>query len=81
MTGGDIIELDDDVFTSLGWGDLANEQFRVGSKALDSDDFIIYNKTTGAILYDADGSGAGAALQVAKVGIGLALTNTDFGVF
>ncbi|MEQ1721020.1 MAG: calcium-binding protein, partial [Nitrosomonas sp.] len=81
VTGGDIIELDDDVFTSLGWGDLTNEQFRVGSKALDSDDFIIYNKTTGAILYDADGSGAGAALQIAKVGIGLALTNTDFVVY
>ena len=81
VTGGDIIELDDDVFTSLGWGDLANEQFRVGSKALDSDDFIIYNKTTGAIFYDADGSGAGAALQIAKVGIGLALTNTDFVVY
>ncbi len=81
VTGGDIIELNDDVFTSLGWGDLANEQFRVGSKALDSDDFIIYNKTTGAIFYDADGSGAGAALQIAKVGIGLALTNTDFVVY
>ncbi len=78
VTGGDIIKLDGDVFTSLSWDELANEQFRVGSKALDSNDFIIYNKTTGAILYDADGSGTGAALQIAKVGIGLALTNTDF---
>jgi len=81
VTGGDIIALENDVFTSLNTGVLANEQFRAGSKALDSDDFIIYNKTTGAIFYDADGSGAGAALQVAKVGIGLALTNTDFVVY
>ncbi|GKS68043.1 hypothetical protein W03_00470 [Nitrosomonas sp. PY1] len=78
VAGDDIIELDNDVFTSVGWGELANEQFRVGSKALDSDDFIIYNNATGAIFYDADGNGAGAALQIAKVGIGLALTNTDF---
>ena len=56
---------------------LAADKFRVGANALDANDFVIYNKVTGALLYDADGSGAGAAVQVATVGVGLAMTNTD----
>ena len=53
-------------------------QFRVGSKAMDANDYIIYNNLNGAVLYDADGSGAAAAVQIATVSAGLAMTNADF---
>ena len=58
-------------------GTLAASQFRVGTKALDANDFVIYNNATGAMLYDADGNGAGAAVLIATVGTGLAMTNAD----
>ena len=38
-----------------------------GTKSLDSNDYMIYNKTTGALSYDADGNGAGAAKQFATL--------------
>jgi Ca2+-binding RTX toxin-like protein len=44
---------------------------------LDANDYVVYNNTTGALLYDADGSGATAAIQIATIGVGLGMTNTD----
>lgn len=74
----DTIQLENSVFTSLtNVGTLAANQFRVGAKALDANDFIIYNKTTGMLSYDSDGNGATAAIQIATIGTGLALTNAD----
>ena len=46
--------------------------------ATDADDFILYDSVTGALRYDADGNGAGVAVQFATLGTGLALTNNDF---
>jgi Ca2+-binding RTX toxin-like protein len=63
----DTIYLENAVFTKLATGGLASANFRVGTKALDSNDYIVYNKETGAIYYDADGSGAGAAVQFATL--------------
>jgi Ca2+-binding RTX toxin-like protein len=74
----DTIQLERAVYTALMIaGKLAADQFRIGTQALDSNDFIVYNNATGALLYDADGSGAGAAVQIATVGVGLAMTNAD----
>ena len=74
----DTIQLENSVFTVLTTtGTLASSQFKTGTKALDANDFIIYNKASGALLYDADGNGAVAATQIATVGIGLNLTNVD----
>ncbi|SFE67839.1 FG-GAP-like repeat-containing protein [Nitrosomonas sp. Nm166] len=74
----DTIQLENAVFTALmGTGVLAASRFRVGAQALDANDFIIYNSTTGALLYDADGNGAGAAVQIATLGAGLSMTNAD----
>jgi Ca2+-binding RTX toxin-like protein len=76
----DTIQLENAIFTSLAaTGTLAAGSFVVGTAALDGNDFVIYNSGTGALLYDADGNGAtNAAVEIATIGIGLALTNLDF---
>ncbi len=75
----DTFSLDNAVFASLGAdGKLAAGRLVIGSAALDSDDALVYNATTGALLYDADGNGVDAAVQIALLGKGLALTTADF---
>jgi Ca2+-binding RTX toxin-like protein len=74
----DTIRLDNSVFSSLTTGTLAATAFFKGTAAGDSSDRIIYNANTGAVLYDDDGTGAHAAMQVATLGVNLAVTNTDF---
>jgi Ca2+-binding RTX toxin-like protein len=74
----DTIALDDAVFGTLAAGALDAGAFTRGKAAADADDRIVYDAETGALLYDADGSGAGAAVQFAFVGAGLALTAADF---
>jgi serralysin len=77
--GTDHIELDDDVFTHAGVvGTLAAGAFYVGSAAHDASDRIIYDPVTGNLYYDADGTGAGAAVLFAHLQTGLAPTNADF---
>ncbi|PXX12816.1 VCBS repeat protein [Nitrosomonas ureae] len=74
----DTIQLENAVFTALTvTGTLAAARFRIGANALDANDNIIYNSTTGALIYDANGNGAGAAVQIATIGVGLALTHAD----
>jgi serralysin len=49
-----------------------------GAVAQDANDFIVFNNTTGALSYDADGSGAGDSIQLATL-VGVAsLTGSDF---
>lgn len=70
--GVDRIRLDDDVFRALGTGTLAPSQFRTGeglTKALDADDRILYNTTTGALFYDPDGSGPLTPVRFATLGV------------
>ncbi len=50
------------MFSSLEERDLAEDEFVVGTKALDSNDFFVYNN--GTLFYDADGSGKGKAIAV-----------------
>ena len=74
----DTIQLDVDIFTAVDVGALAVGAFVVGATAGDADDRIIYDPTTGALYYDADGDGAGSAVQFATLSPGLALTAADF---
>jgi serralysin len=60
---------------------LARSAFEVGSAADDPRDRIIYDKDTGALFYDADGSGAQAAVKFAQIGAGLPLSNADVIIF
>jgi len=74
----DTIQLENSVFTALvSTGTLAPGRFVIGDQAVDANDYIIYNDITGSLLYDADGNGAGAAIEIASIGVGLAMTNAD----
>ncbi|HEV2747496.1 MAG TPA: calcium-binding protein [Allosphingosinicella sp.] len=78
--GLDRIVLDGAVFAGIAAGPLAASAFHVGDAAADAADRIVYNDVTGEIFYDADGSGAGAAMLFARVDPGTELTQTDFTV-
>lgn len=76
--------LDNAVFKKLGSGTAANptelnaEYFVKGSKAQERDDYLIYNKKTGVLSYDADGSGSKQAVEFAQLSKNLNLTFKDF---
>lgn len=81
VVADDTVQLDKAIFTKLtttGW--LDSGYFKIGTAAADANDFIIYHQATGGLFYDADGNGAGAAVQIANVGSNLVLTNADFWV-
>ncbi|HEX3860243.1 MAG TPA: MJ1477/TM1410 family putative glycoside hydrolase [Stellaceae bacterium] len=75
----DKILLSGSVFKTAGAvGTLDVTAFYVGSASHDADDRIIYNRTTGALSYDPDGTGAAAATPFAVLPSGLTLSNTNF---
>jgi serralysin len=77
-SASDRIGLFQGTFSTLAKGALDPNAFRTGASAQDADDRIIYDPATGALWYDADGSGAGAAVQFASLQPGTALTASDF---
>ena len=80
----DSVWLDNAIFKKLGSGSefkpkqLKKAYFEIGSKADDSNDYIIYNKKTGVLSYDADGSGSKEAVEFALLTKNLKLTYKDF---
>jgi Ca2+-binding RTX toxin-like protein len=82
----DTMRLDNAIFTKLGAGTLAAPRtlnsafFKLGAVAKDANDYILYDRATGYLRYDADGSGAGAAVVFAKLANKPALTHWDFQV-
>ena len=74
----DQFRLNSAAFGGLPVGVLTAAAFRIGAGAADASDRIIYNSATGALLFDADGTGAGAAVQFASISTGLAMTNAEF---
>jgi Ca2+-binding RTX toxin-like protein len=75
----DTIYLENAIFKKLvKTGALDSRFFKIGSKAADANDYIIYNKNTGYLYYDADGIGKGAAVLFAKLAPHLSLTYKDF---
>lgn len=74
----DTIQLSAKVF-KLKKGVLDQEAFRIGAKAADAEDRIVFNAKTGALFYDADGSGtAYEAVKFAQVKAKTVLTAGDF---
>lgn len=81
----DVIRLSHAIFTAAGpVGTLSADAFVLGTAAGDATDRIIYDSATGALSYDADGNGAGAAIQFAILGTTTHPTNiteADFVIF
>ncbi|WP_342153131.1 calcium-binding protein [Methylorubrum sp. SB2] len=69
--GIDTVRLAKGIFTALGAGHLTDDAFKdlgVAGATVDADDRILYDHNTGALSYDADGSGtAFAAIRFAVV--------------
>ncbi len=62
-------------------GLISSAAFWAGPKAHDRSDRIIYDKSTGALSYDPDGTGSKAAQQFAILDKNLKMTHKDFLVF
>jgi Ca2+-binding RTX toxin-like protein len=80
VAADDAIELENSVFTKLGTtGVLSASFFRAGTAgtAVDSNDHLLYETDTGYLRYDADGSGAGAAVLIARFTGAPTLTAAD----
>ena len=65
---GDLLQLDHHIFTALESGTLAADQFVAGKEAKDANDHLLYDRTTGELAYDPDGSGSAAAVTIAHLG-------------
>lgn len=81
----DVFYLDDAVFKKLGKGSpdkpsqLNKNFFTVGAQAKDKNDYLIYNKKTGVLSYDADGAGTKVkAIEFAKIDAGINLKHSHF---
>jgi Ca2+-binding RTX toxin-like protein len=81
----DTIQLENAIFTSLAaTGTLAAGSFRSGAgvtAAADADDFVIYDSSSGALYYDANGNTGAGPVQIASLASGLdqrGLTSLDF---
>jgi serralysin len=77
----DRIVMENAVYTNLGSaGSLNPDFFRLGSAAGDANDHIIYDRKSGALLYDADGAGGAVAVQFATLLDKPVVTAKDFAV-
>lgn len=64
-----------------GRGKLDASNFVLGDRATEANHHFLYERSTGALSYDADGNGAGEAVQVAQSKAGTALGASDFLLF
>ncbi|WP_279351880.1 M10 family metallopeptidase C-terminal domain-containing protein [Erythrobacter litoralis] len=60
------------------FGVLSANEFHIGTEAADAEDRIIYDRGSGNLFYDADGSGSSQAQLFATVDPGTNLSATDF---
>ncbi|WP_245424522.1 hypothetical protein [Sinorhizobium sp. BJ1] len=67
------------IFTTLTPGSLSTGLFKdIAAAKIDASDRLLYNGDTGALFYDADGSGADKAVQFAHLDNKAAITSADF---
>jgi serralysin len=73
------------IFTGLGaLGTLTADQFKtigIAGASVDATDRVIYDRSTGFLYYDVNGSVAGGAAKIAVTTTGLQMTHLDFHVF
>ncbi|MCP4385793.1 MAG: calcium-binding protein [Hyphomicrobiales bacterium] len=73
----DKIVLDSDIFSSVG-NMIGNGELKIGAKAKDSNDYVIYNDSNGRLFYDEDGKGGVDKVQFAQLDSDLNLDSQDF---
>ncbi|MES1985885.1 MAG: hypothetical protein V4461_13120 [Pseudomonadota bacterium] len=81
VSGQDRIAIDHlafGTFASHALGMLTTDDFTIGTAATTASQHIVYNSTTGALFYDADGMGGAAQIQIALVTGHPALSVADF---
>ncbi|MBJ6126642.1 calcium-binding protein [Microvirga sp. BT325] len=77
----DMISLSRKIFKKVGpAGGLKEEAFHVGKKAHDADDRIVYDKATGSLYYDPDGTGRAVKIKFATLVNKATLTHDDFAI-
>ena len=76
--GYDQFQLSRAIFTQIDAGLLSEDAFHTGTAAADAEDRIVYDIATGKVYYDADGSGAAAAVLFAQVDPGAGLAYYHF---
>jgi serralysin len=77
--GSDVLQLSRSVFTAFAnQGSVDSWQFTIGAGASAASHRLIYNSSTGAMFYDADGVDGAAQVQFATLGKGLALSASSF---
>jgi Ca2+-binding RTX toxin-like protein len=67
-------------FGALG-SRLTADEFRLGSRALDDNDRLIYDQSRGLLIWDDDGNGSGTGRAIARLSPDVALTFSDIFVF
>jgi Ca2+-binding RTX toxin-like protein len=72
-----IVPLFHEIVDSLNGDTFGADNFRIGNKAKDANDFIVYNDKTGALFFDPDGHGGADAMKFAILDKHLALSASD----
>ena len=79
QVGHDHFELNKHEFTAFGHsGTVKSGEFHIGTHAADGNDYLIYDKNTGALYYDSDGAGGADQIKFGKVDAHLNLSHNDF---
>jgi Ca2+-binding RTX toxin-like protein len=76
--GTDKLELHLDQYTNLSGFTAANLISNATGTAADANDYLVFNTTSKLLTYDADGNGAGAAVNIAVLTGVTTLTASDF---
>jgi Ca2+-binding RTX toxin-like protein len=74
----DMFSLARSAFSKIGRGPLKEAAFHLVKKAHDADDRIVYDKATGTLYYDPDGTGAAAQIKFAILANKTTITHKDF---
>jgi serralysin len=78
VSGQDKIDLSGSIFSSLFTDGIQTDMFVTGTGGADANDFIIYDKTTGELFFDADGNGSKAQELIVKLAPNTNLLQSDF---
>lgn len=79
--GTDMIGIDGVYLTAFQDGTFSSDEFTLGTKAQDANDFLIYDQKTGHLYYDADGNGAGKQHLLATFDHKPAIDASSFHIF